>query len=674
MRIRMLAGVVLLLLIALLIPVQGSWLSDSTGINIDINKQVGTGIEAMSAPTVQAFEQAGGRLIDQADQKFAARLTQAGDIAAAQIQSVNQVLTSAISSVDSDISKQLAAADEVLEKRLGNVDTIAVKSALTIENVVARLIFLGCIMIFSACVVWRLYVLDLPAWTAQRDHSFTDWLKKNWWQLTWQVGGAAVALLTLCGLFWITGPHGDVSKLGSQHDQAYRAAMKALDFRQARYHAAQLKILDASNQSYLRYEMKANLLQDVLMRPALYQTLSGLRELSFRMSQAQSYLGDDPDVRVVGAFVAWNSGGTRAHQYVAAVLCGDALSRHSKDEELRGEFVLRPLAIEYLRDYLLNPIPDDLTQALLPRATNNAAGSVTFAVGQSAPSRVRLQYPRIAELYSILENADNSSKKGVIGDSRMADVGGPMSHIIKFDQAMRSLYRKEIPAYLKMVEADRQFSNPSFADKNEIAATRQSAAREIASAWQSFDQALLADTDLADSVATIRSLTLNDSFLTKADAFTNYSPPEKNNKLAYASADHTAFLKSYLDNHIGDDPQGKLKQYLNAQKGVFSQANAKDLDDFNSAMGEVDKMAKSQPAATDFARAKAAAVLAAKLGLFTCGSADCQADTARFTQFASTIRDTYTKNHPDAAENAKFAKDLDPDLRLAYNAVSTVFW
>jgi hypothetical protein len=674
----------LLLLISLLAPVQGSWLSDATGINIDINKQVGTGIEAMSAPTVQSFEQSGGRLIDQADQKFAARLGQFNDIATAQIAAVNQVLTGTISSIDGDISKQLAAADELIEKRLGNVDTIAAKSALTIENIVARLIFLGCIMIFTACAVWRLYVLGFPSWTAQRDHSVKDWVKKNWWQLTWQVGGAGVSLLILCGLFWITGPHGDVSKLSSQHDQAYRAAMRALDFRQARYHAAQLKILDASNQTYLGYEMKANLLQDVLMRPALYQTLSGLRELSFRMSQAQSYLGDDPDVRVVGAFVAWNSGGTKAHQYVSAVLCADALSNHSKNQEASGEFVLRPLAIEYLKDYLLNPLPDELIKVLLPTATNEANKEVTIAVGQSKPTKVRVQYPTTTQLYETLARAEQegaSPSGGPTGDIRMAEVGGPMSHIVKFDQILRALYRKEIPAYLKMIEADRKFNDPAFTDKNAFAAARQSAARDITSAWQSFDRALATDTDLADSVAPIRSMTLNDSFLTKADAFTAYTDPEKANKVAYTSKDHKDFLDSYVVTHVvADTPTAtdKLQKYVSQQRAQLVTNNDTDLTAFTAAMIEAYKMGSGQPASADFAKAKTAALLAAKLGLFTCGSGDCQSDQARPTQFAVTIGSMYTSAHQDATEqNGKFvlaASTLDPDLSFAYNSVSTVLW
>lgn len=677
MRLRMLFSGLLLLVICLLAPVQGSWLSDVTGINIDINKQVGTGIEAMSAPTVQAFEQAGGRLIDQADQKFAARLTQVNDIATG-------VLTATINSLDADISKQLSAADEIIEKRLGNVDTIAAKSALTIENIMARLILLGCIMVFTACAVWRLYVLGFPSWAAQRDHSLKDWVKKNWWQLTWQVGGVGVALLILSGLFWITGPYGDVTKLTSQHDQAYRAAMRALDFRQARYHAAQLKILDASNQNYLGYEMKANLLQDVLMRPALYQTLSGLRELSFRMSQAQLYLGDDPDIRVVGAFVAWNSGGTKAHQYISAVLCADALSNHPKSQEVNGEFVLRPLAIEYLKDYLLNPLPDELTKVLLPSATAEQSKLVTLTVGPSKPNRVRVQYPTTTQLYETLAGAEKDGalpESGPTADIRMAKVGGPMSHIVKFDQILRALYRQEIPAYLRMIEADRKFNDSAFTDKNPLSAARQSAAREIASAWQSFDRTLATDTDLADSVATIRSMTMNDSFLTKADAFTAYTDAEKASKVAYGSTDHKTFVDAYIQTHIVADTKDgtdKLQKYVSNQKTQLSTNNEKDLNDFSAAMIEANKIGSGQPAAADFIKAKTAALLAAKLGLFTCGPGDCQSDQSRPTQFAVTIASMYTSAHQDATEqNGKFAlaaSTLDPDLNFAYNSVSTVLW
>jgi len=674
-------AVIFLSSIVLLSPVQGSWLSDATGINIDINKQVGTGIEAMSAPTVDAFQQAGTRLIDQADQKFAARLAQAGTIVAqagtiatAAIQSINQTLTGTISSIDADISNQLAAADELLEKRLGNIDTIAAKATLTVESVVARLIFLGCIMIFAACAVWRIYVLGYPSWSAERDHSSKGWLKKNWWQLTWQLGGAAVALLVLCGLFWLSGPHGEISKLVAQHDHAYRAAMRALDFRQARYHSAQLKILDAGDQSYLGYEMKANLLQDVLMRPALYQTLAGLRELSFRMSQAQSYLGDDPDVRVVGALVAWNSGGSRAHQYVAAVLCADALSHHPRAEEINGAFVLRPLAIEYLKDYLLNPIPNELIKFLLPVATANDA-AVRIAFGPP-PIRVRAQYPTIEQLYETLKTAESPGKGATLNDIRVGEVGGPISHIIKFDQIARTLYKREIPTYINMVAASQKVDNANYpADqKGQLSTARQNSARDIASAWRSFDLALATDTDLADSVATIRSMMLNEAFLARADTYTNYSPDEVKNNVAYSSTAHQAFLDSYINTHIVGDSLATVKAYVTAQRGAFSLANAKDESDFRAAMVDFDTMSDGGVPAADFGKAKTAAVFAAKLGLFTCGSANCENNAARTTPVAITIKETYNRIHPDAPENAKFATDLDPDLRLAYNAPATVLW
>ncbi len=666
---------VLLLVTGPLFLSRASWLSDVTGVNIDLNKQVGTGIEAMSAPTVDAFEQAGGRLIQQADQTFGKRLDQFSQIAAAQLQSANQILTGAISSIDADISKQLGDADELLEKRLGNIDTIAAKSAMTVEDVVARLILLGCIMIFAACAVWRLYVLGLPSWTAERDHSFFKWLRGNWWSLTWQLGGAAVAVGLLFGVFWLTGPHGNISKLTDQHDQAYRTALKALDFRQARYHAAQLKILDPSNESYLGYELKANLLQDVLMRPALYQTLAGLRELSFRMSQAQTYLAEDPDIRVVGALLAWNSGGTRAHQYIAAVLCNDALTRHTHDDELKGDFVLRPLAIEYLKNYLLNPIPNDLTKLLLPPPTTDESGSVKIAIGSHPSAQTVVKYPSTEELHATLQKAEELPKGAAANGDRLTEASGPMSHLIKFDQIVRTLYRQEIPAYIKMLEADRKFNNPAFAsEKAQQATLRQNAARTIASAWQMLDQILATDTDLADSSATIRSMMLNDVILTKADAYTNYTADDKTNKVAYSSADHQAFIASYIDGHLTDDTTGKVKQYLLAQKAAMGAANDKDLSDFAAAMVEVDKMANGQPTGTDFTRAKAAAILAAKLGLFTCGSEDCKSESVLTTQFASSIKDTYSKDHPDASENALFAANLDPDLRLAYKTTATILW
>jgi hypothetical protein len=234
------------------IPTDASWLSDRTGINIDLNKQVGTGIAAMGAPTIDAFGQTGQRLIDQMDQKLGARLASITQFTDAEVTRVQGIVTESIRTIDADIEENLNRADEIIEKRLGNVDTIMTKSALTFEGVIRRLLLTGCILVFVAVACWRIYKLGL-----------------NWTKLGWEMGGIAVSVVLLLGIFYLL-PHSDVNNLISQHMNSYDNSMRVLDFRQARYHAAQLRILDPGNEQYLALDNKATLLQDVLLRPVFY--------------------------------------------------------------------------------------------------------------------------------------------------------------------------------------------------------------------------------------------------------------------------------------------------------------------------------------------------------------------------------------------------------------------
>ncbi len=147
----------------LLIPIHASWLSDATGINIDVNRQIGTGIASMSAPVAEQFEQSGHRLIQDMDTALQATGTKLVALLDAdmdkRIRQVDAVMNATLSKADQMISAHLKEIDEIAEERIGNLDTVAAKASYNAEEILSRLILLVCVMGFLVFAVWRFYVL-----------------------------------------------------------------------------------------------------------------------------------------------------------------------------------------------------------------------------------------------------------------------------------------------------------------------------------------------------------------------------------------------------------------------------------------------------------------------------------------------------------------------------------
>src|SRR5258708_22217264 len=127
-------------------PTQASWISDWTGINIDLNREVGTGIGAMASPTIEQFEQSGKRLLKDYNDTLRATadelIKKMDQVAQARISQVDDVMKTALVKIDETTAKRLQENDELTEKRVGNIDTAAAKATYNLDQAASRFVLM----------------------------------------------------------------------------------------------------------------------------------------------------------------------------------------------------------------------------------------------------------------------------------------------------------------------------------------------------------------------------------------------------------------------------------------------------------------------------------------------------------------------------------------------------
>ena len=122
MRIR--NSVCAIAFLAIALPTYASWLSDVTGVNIDLNKQIGTGVSGMAQPTINAFETSGHRLIENADRRAEARIAQVDTVLTKQLGEIDRIAQTRIEDLDLRIEQRIAQIDRMAASRLDQVDRI----------------------------------------------------------------------------------------------------------------------------------------------------------------------------------------------------------------------------------------------------------------------------------------------------------------------------------------------------------------------------------------------------------------------------------------------------------------------------------------------------------------------------------------------------------------------
>jgi hypothetical protein len=457
-------------------------------------------LDAVARRRIDQLAAQSKEVIDHAGDKAMQLIAEADRVLARRLEDVRQLVHTSIQEADAAAEARIQQLDEMAGRRIGNLDVVATKLSLNAERSMLRIASLVALVAFIAFVLWRLFVEWGSAWKTSivggiglrvRDTAMRS-SPRFFTQIALAGAGA--------GLLWLLAGHlpKNAEERAAQqvrhHEQALGAALAGYDFAGVEYHASQLGVLrpDASVTTRVIVR-KADLLQTIFTRPAVLQTVGGIRQVMASIAAIERELpGGDADVLVLQAYVLWQVGATRHDEYEAAVLCADALERPRGD--LPGGFMLGALAYNYLGAFLHDPYypPEGsgVTAADLDRLRRvHQAASATAVAKEESPE---------------------------------------FQHVVEFNRLVAALDRASSPAYLEMLSAHADYliarqgwkkPQPERPAMREARDRRLAAAKKVVEAWRVFDEELESSPWLADDPTSLAAFTLDDAVLARARYF-----------------------------------------------------------------------------------------------------------------------------------------------------------
>jgi hypothetical protein len=448
---------------------------------------------------VQKLDNAVDRNLHTADKILKERSAQLGSIMSDSIQQADHALEQRISQLD-----------EAVALRLGNVDVIATKQRLGLEETALHTgVLLGLLVfvIFVLLTLWKEYGKVQLAVAGKRGVQRTlGFLAGFAKPVLLRIAGAGIAVLVIYALAdrLPLGARAQAAELAAMHRKEMTASLARFDFSRVRFHASQLEILVPEQGSYYQaMSGKAALLRDLVMRPALLATDSGVAQIVERVQALERQLGDrpDPDVLTMKALVLWQVGTSKRDEHAAASYSARALRLAG------GGFALAPLARHYIRAFLHAPYmaPDT-------------------PYGRDTESLLDL---RVLAAMPMETHA-----------------GFPLESVLVLDRLMGKLDREVTPAYLDMLNAHAEVvrlappSAPQRRGRGQIAPTlespdllrarqkRSQAAFRVLLAWRQFENGLEDVPGLSGKSAVLAIFRLNDATYTRAAWFVEQ--PEQN--------------------------------------------------------------------------------------------------------------------------------------------------
>jgi hypothetical protein len=453
--------------------------------------------------TVARAQRAGLGLVRALGEERRQALAQADDILNARIEQIRDVVGRSLEDVDAVLEARFAQIDEAAGRRLANLDVIATKQSHAIEQSLLRIGALAALLLFVVFVLKRLYE-DFDRFSDGEEAPEGAPGKKipvkvlgktgALFLLRIFAGGLGALLIYILYLKLPLGAERRAAELLDRHRRAFADSQRALDFAGLRHHASQLVLLDPGHQELYRgTERKFEVLRTVFSRPALLRDPAGVRSLVDEIESLEPILRDgdqpDADLQVLKAYISWQVGDSRDDEREAAELCAAALTSR------RGDFLLRPLAREYLLAFLHAPPPGP-----------DAAGAVP-----------------VRELTQVASAAAPAP----------ADRASPFAHVVAYDELLRELDARSWTAYLAMLDAQiayqaararlpRRTREPSLAPvpgeslTPEAAAVRAAKharlthAAEVIQAWTAFDTGLRSNAALVGTNVAYAAFTIND--------------------------------------------------------------------------------------------------------------------------------------------------------------------
>ena len=580
-----------------------------TILNADRVKEIVSQANVAAEQRIAQLDEAFKNRLAQMDGILGKRIEQADMVMSNRIVQVDGVLASRIEQLDTTLAQRLNQLDELAETRIGNIDVVATKAALTLEESLIRFLLVGCLMVFLSVAMWLIYQKSISLWPAVSagPGSFSQKLRalirQLWPQISGRVAltGAALLILYFAFSFLPGGPRSRKQLIAKNHEEAMNRQLAMFNFKDAAYHASQIKALDSTDARLSAARIKVELIRDVFRAPNGVQSADSLARIAERIVEVEQAIGSatDPDLETLKGFILWRTAKDKVLEHYAASCFAIAL----RDAPERG-FPLQGLALSCLDVYLDSPI------SLL---AFNDFNSQSDEYARSLRDSVKMLFGKSATILSVADlRSSYLQALNIMGATNysVALYSGPndLQPYVQYNHQVKRLRRDFLPKYVEMLD--------HFVAGQSRRGAMSDAAKSVSEAWVRFNKSVLEiDATMSPTIPLARLL-LNDAFEGRARLF--YDPAildlPKQNDGGIPQITRVACLADMQ--RILPEGNQALRRLVNYQEARRYWAFETDVMEFERAYVEFRSKGGSAPQDAEKAKvALRAAAAAGRLGI-----------------------------------------------------------
>lgn len=472
------------------------------------------GLDQVAKRRIAQLEQSGGRLIERLGAEELKVLDHADQILHDRIGQLDDIVARSLNDVDDILRQRIEQVDDVAERRLGSADVMVTKQGVALEQSLIRIGALLAGLLFLVYVAKQIYADFFRFWQEHEERG--DARSRTAMLATAKAAGFLALRLGVAGLCvgalllfmkWPSESQKRLDALVAENRQSFEKSRTSLDFSRVRFYASQLSLLEpdeTKRDQYRREARKFELARAVLSRPALLQSVQGVRDVTGEVAALEASGAADADLAALKAYVSYRvseSSRTREGEEEAALLAEQALALGRASADGGAGAVLKPLAAAVLRALLEDPVPESVVAVRFKDLSSQLASA---QLGDFAPLASAAAYNRaVATLNQKSSNAFVAMLEA-------------HANCVRASAALKG--REKTP----MLDAKGKASGGGSEAQRALGSAKEArfaAAQEVIAAWTEFDQELTKNEQIASSNVVFAVFALNDAILTQASWF-----------------------------------------------------------------------------------------------------------------------------------------------------------
>lgn len=327
-------------------------------------------VEGSFEPAINKLEQANSRSIHLLDDKLNTRLNQFNNILKAREEQLDEVFKTSIYLMDEGIKENINKIDEALKTRIGQLNSGLMTVSYAFSSALWT-VFRGTATIFLVLMTVYLtqeFIANYRKNVRQHLTAENDSIKSKFKiRIAVIVIGFIFILFFQPSIFKHFQNPELVKQIQAVEHNLYASA-RNLNYDECIYNASLLTTYEIENPKYQYYLAKYTILREFIYRPKLALfSLNNIQKLQLNLSDLEEYKTEiekkdskfkDNDFDIINALFFSNVLNSRRGDLIAAFLSMSSLSPEIDSP-------LKPLAIDFISNYLLNPFDDKTAKEIL---------------------------------------------------------------------------------------------------------------------------------------------------------------------------------------------------------------------------------------------------------------------------------------------------------------------